>query len=287
MRLVTPAAVVAALLLLVPAAGRAATPQLSFTEADGGVFVVSPSGGTATSLLSAGVLGAFSPDGTRVAFFSNGRLLVAQADGTSPKRLASGIATTAGLPTGGPPSWSPNSRQLAYSDGDALHVVNATGRGGRTVNGSTNGFVDGATHPVWSHSGTALYYLAINQAASVQSSVQQLYRVPVSGGKSPAHLNVAFPPSTTLEPFSLAISPSGRTLAVTLGAGAGQFGVGLVPVTGGQATMLPGLTAAAFSPSGTQLCAQTTGEIVVTTLGGAVTATATTTVGATGCAWTQ
>lgn len=292
MRPITAAASVAAtvLLLALPGAAAAATAQLSFTEADGGVFVVPPAGGSPTSLISSGVFASFSPDGTRVAYLSGGRLLVAKADGTSPKRLATGIAQGGGLPTGGPPSWSPNAKRIAYSDGQALWTVSAAGGRPTSVKGSTSGFVDGATHPVWSHNGKTLYYLAIDEGASVEYSVIQVYRVPVTGGTSPTSVSAGFANGLTIKPFSLSISPSGRTLAVTLADGtavpATQYGVGLVPIGGGMGTVLPGLTAAAFAPSGTQLCAQTGGDIVVTTLSGAVTSTPVTTVGATGCAWT-
>jgi hypothetical protein len=280
------AAAVAAALLLAPAAAVAATSSLSFTAAGGGVYVVAASGATPPGQLGigSGVLATFSPNGSKVAYFSGGQLMVANGNGSAARRLAGGISVGAGLPGGGPPSWSPNGKTIAYSDGQALWTVSAAGGKPKSVSGSTNGFIDGATHPVWSHSGKTLYYLAIDQVASVESTDFGVFSVPVTGGKSPTSVNAGFAIGWNLKPFSLDISPSGRTLAVTL-ADDGQFAVGLVPVTGGMGTVLSNLSAAAFSPSGTQLCAQSAGGIVVTSLGGVLSSVATTTAGATACSW--
>jgi hypothetical protein len=283
---------VAVVVLLAPAAARAAgTPSLSFTQPGSGVFVVAASGATAPGQLgigSTGVFASFSPDGSKVAYVAGGRLMVADQNGAAARRLAGGISVGSGLPPGGPPSWSPNSKTIAWSDGQALWTVSAAGGKARPVLGSTNGFVDGATHPVWSHSGTTLYYLATNQAASVEYSVIGVYRVPVTGGQTPTAVSAGFGSGLVIKPFSLSISPSGRTLAVTLAdsaVAATQFATGLVGIGGGTGTVLNGLSAAAFAPSGTQLCAQTDGAIVVTTLSGAVTAMPVTTAGATACTW--
>jgi hypothetical protein len=74
--------------------------------------------------------------------------------------------------------------------------------------------------------------------------------------------------------FSLSISPDGQTLAVTMSEISvtpsdpnGQvtgYGVGLIPVAGGELDLLPGYTAAAFAPTGTTMCAQTSNGALVT-----------------------
>jgi hypothetical protein len=65
--------------------------------------------------------------------------------------------------------------------------------------------------------------------------------------------------------------------------------VGLVPVKGGMGVALPNLSAAAFSPSGLQLCAQSESGLVTASLGG-TTIDVIVPAGATGdpvaCAWT-
>jgi hypothetical protein len=110
--------------------------------------------------------------------------------------------------------------------------------------------------------------------------------VPVTGGKTPLSVDAGFTGGWSIKPFSLSISPSGRTLAVTLG-GNETTAVGLTSITGGIGTVLANLSAAAFAPNGTQLCAQTAGGIAVTSLGGVVSSVPVTTAGAVGCAWTS
>ncbi|MCW3006944.1 MAG: hypothetical protein JWP17_1570 [Solirubrobacterales bacterium] len=99
---------------------------------------------------------------------------------------------------GGLPSFSPNGKSLA-----------CIGNGSVFVAAATNGFVTSATHPVWSHDGKTLYYLAINQAVSVQSSVYQLYSVPAAGGLVTASLggttiDVIVPAGATGDPVACA-----------------------------------------------------------------------------------
>jgi Tol biopolymer transport system component len=296
MRRLTATATLAATMMFAPAA-LAAGGALGFDSSSGGgpqtIYTVPSTGGTPT-MIAQGGLPSFSPNGKSLAYIGNGSVFVAAAsNGSGVRRIASGIPTTDALSPGGPAAWSQSSKQLAYSDGSSVWVVNATGAGSaHKVKGATNGFVTSATHPVWSHDGKTLYYLAINQAVSVQSSVYQLYAVPAAGGKATA-VGAGFADGWAIRPFSLSMSPSGRTLAVTLGVFGDETStstaVGLVPVKGGMGVALPNLSAAAFSPSGLQLCAQSESGLVTASLGG-TTIDVIVPAGATGdpvaCAWT-
>jgi hypothetical protein len=93
-----------------------------------------------------------------------------------------------------------------------------------------------------------------------------LFAIPAAGGE---YRSLTGSPAG----YSLAIAPSGSTLVLTSGSST-SLGTQLVPVSGGSPTTLAGLTAAAFSPTGTQLCANdTAGNLVVTSLTGTITTT--------------
>jgi Tol biopolymer transport system component len=96
---------------------------------------------------------AWSPDGSRVAFFSDGDgsdnyydIHVAPVDGSGPVRLAdTGNAHS--------PAWSPDGQSVAFSDG-YLYVVHADGTGLRAVAGPRTG------SPFWSPDGTKIAFVA-------------------------------------------------------------------------------------------------------------------------------
>jgi hypothetical protein len=298
MRRLAALAASAAALVLVPAAhaqdpGQTILPPgpLAFTEGTGAstaVYSVQLSGAN-LDYQSGGGLPAYSPNGKQVATVSStGAVYVSNANGKGGyKRLAtqSGIGLNYG-----PAAWSPNSKQLAYTaDGD-IWVVNANGGSTRRIY-SQGQWENEATHPVWSKSGKTIYFIAINEGLSAEVPVYQVLSVPVNGSASakPIAIQPAIPPSTPywgLTPFSLSLSPSGNTLAVTMAQRAvpppGQsaapytaFAVGLWPASGdGTVTILPGFSAAAWAPGGTELCANdSSGNLDVIGLTGVVLAT--------------
>ena len=97
----------------------------------------------------------WSPDGSRIAFGSNGDILVVNADGTNLVRLA-GPRWGASYP-----DWSPDGTRIAYLARNAtrheftVSVMNADGSNDRIlVEGSV------ASAPVWSHDGSRLLFFA-------------------------------------------------------------------------------------------------------------------------------
>jgi WD40 repeat protein len=302
LRLVALAAAVAAL-ALVPAAHAQSSGQLiAFTEgnaAPGGVFTVPSSGGT-IDFWTSGLLPSYSPNGKQLATvgLTGGVYVSNVSGGGGAKRVASqeGIGLNYG-----PVAWSPNGKQLAYtSDGD-IWVVNVNGSSAHRVY-SQGAWEDEATHPVFSKSGKSIYFIALNQGLSAEVPVYDVMSVPVSGKGKPTAIQPAIPPSTPywgLTPFSLSLSPSGNTLAVTLAQRAvpppGEsaapytaFAVGLWPASGdGGVTILPGFSAAAWAPNGSQLCANdSSGNLDVIDLSGNIDATpVTASANPTACTW--
>jgi hypothetical protein len=264
---------------------------LAFTEGTGAslaVYSVQLSGAD-LDYQNGGGLPAYSPNGKQVSTTSStGAVYVSNANGKGGSKR---VASQSGIGLNyGPATWSPNGKQLAYtSDGD-VWIVNANGSSTRRVY-SQSAWDDEATHPVWSKSGKSIYFIAINQAVSAEVPVYQVMSVPVSakGSAKPSAIQPAIPPSTPywgLTPFSLSLSPSGNTLAVTLAQRAvpppGQsaapytaFAVGLWPASGdGAVTALLGFSAAAWAPNGTQLCANdSSGNLDVISTAGTVVAT--------------
>jgi hypothetical protein len=88
-----------------------------------------------------------SPNGRQLLYrgSASGSLWVAQADGSGAHLLAS--------PLSGEAAWSPNSRRVAYSTADGVHVVDADGRNDRTVAAGLEGDVG------WAHDGRSLFVL--------------------------------------------------------------------------------------------------------------------------------
>lgn len=121
----------------------------------------------------------FSPDGSRIAFASSrsgkgSELWVANVEGTRPVRLTEGV----GRMLGGP-SWSPDSRWIAYNaqgkDGRwDIYVIDAAGGQPRQL------IADPADEnfPTWSRDGKSIYF------ASNRTGNYEIWRMPAAGGQS-------------------------------------------------------------------------------------------------------
>ena len=86
---------------------------------------------------------AWSPDGTRIALSSGGRLVVMNGRGLD-ELAAGGLA----------PAWSPDGRRIAFRRGDELRIVDVDGSNERLV---ARGLSDFAV-PLWSSDGLELVY---------------------------------------------------------------------------------------------------------------------------------
>lgn len=97
------------------------------------IWTVDPVGGISVNLTNApgvDMEGAWSPDGTHIAFASNRdgvdeldfEIYVMEADGTSVKKL-----TDRGWPYSGTPQWSPDGRRIAFARGPELWMMRADG----------------------------------------------------------------------------------------------------------------------------------------------------------------
>lgn len=185
-------AAVGFLLLPGAATGGPGNGKIAFGS-DGRIYAVDPAGGAETDL-GPGVLPAWSPDGSHLAFVSGG-VSVMDGDGSARRQLhvgndrkpvwspdgrrlafGSGSSTVNGslivvdvasgdarvvVPTGVQldwlPSWSPDSTKLAFTEGieTDLAIVGADGSGHRLLSGSSG--IDAA--PAWSPDGTQIAFL--------------------------------------------------------------------------------------------------------------------------------
>jgi Tol biopolymer transport system component/DNA-binding winged helix-turn-helix (wHTH) protein len=121
--------------------------------------------------------GQYSPDGKRIAFFSDrtgvGSIWVCDADGANAVELFS--QTGRGL---GSPSWSPDGKRIAFDsnlEGNTdIYVVRASG--GKPVRLTTDPAEDNI--PSWSRDGNWVYF------TSLWSGRRQVWKVPAGGGEA-------------------------------------------------------------------------------------------------------
>jgi Tol biopolymer transport system component len=163
----------------------------------------------------------YSPDGKRIAFFSNRggtvQIWTSYADGSQPVQLTSMPGTTAGSPR-----WSPDGQQISF-DSDAgghwqIYVVNADGGKPRQV---TN---DASTNVVssWSRDGRWIYF------GSDRSGRFEVWKAPSTGGAAIQVTRIGG--SAPIESFD------GGTLYFTKGDGAD--GIWSMPLDGGQESQI-------------------------------------------------
>jgi Tol biopolymer transport system component/serine/threonine protein kinase len=160
---------------------------------------------------------AYSPDGKRLAFYSNRggsiQIWTADADGSRPVQLTNmdPRATT------GTPRWSPDSRWIAF-DSEAggqynVYVIGADGGQARALTtGRSNNFVAS-----WSPDGRWIYF------TSNRSGAAEIWRAP-SGGGEPEQM-------TRYGGQAPAVSPDGKWLYYTKADGAA--GLWRMPLAGG------------------------------------------------------
>ncbi len=176
-------------LLAVPAISAGADddqPQIGFVSGENPLaqdleLYLSDADGTGrvglTADFGAGQHWAWSPDGSRVAFFSgdydNETLYVRDLDKAQPYVVAEGTDPDDGW------AWSPDSTRIAYvsmQDGDAdVHVANV--ETGTTVNLSDDSWE--TTRPRWSPTGTHLAYDV--RRAGVDNDYVDVHVAPASG----------------------------------------------------------------------------------------------------------
>jgi len=123
------------------------------------------------------LLAQYSPDGSRIAFFSERsgtrEIWNCAQDGGHCLQITSG-----GPLSSGPPRWSPDGKQLVFDamveGASDVYVVDANGGVPRRLTGQgPHGNV-----PYWSHDGKWIYY------SSAVNAARQLWKVPAAGGQA-------------------------------------------------------------------------------------------------------
>jgi TolB protein len=178
----------------------------SYRQGQPDLFVQQPDGGTVKLKTIEGEMAtgvAFSPDGKRIAYSladgESAQIFVANADGTSPKRLTD---TRYGINSS--PSWSPDGKRIAFvsnrGGSPQVYVMNADGSGVKrlTFQGNYN------QTPSWSPRGDLIAFTARDERNAFD-----LFTVNVETGKI---IRLTQDQGNNEEP---AFSPNGRLILFT------------------------------------------------------------------------
>jgi TolB protein len=173
-----------------------------------------------------------SPDGSKIAFWTEGRLVVADADGSDPRQIP-GSSDDASTTV----AWSPDSRRLALTLDAHSRVTTGTFVAifdiGSWLWTPLTGL--GATRPQWSPDGTTIAY---------DTSMTEVLAQRLDGTKA-----------TSIAPGTLmSWAPDGTHLLIANAAGQAQ----VVPATGGDPVVIPDLTGISWTPDGSRLIGITT-----------------------------
>jgi TolB protein len=172
---------------LPPALGPAGNGLIS-TTVDGVLHLIDPERGGATPVrggVGNDLASAFSPDGTRVAFWSRRaaeplRLILADVASGTARDITGGMVVFARQPV--PPAWSPDGTRLAFSGREngrlRLYVAAADGSSVEAVTGDEVG----PTWPVWSPDGRWIAFR--DDPEALERERVGLGVVPAAGGDS-------------------------------------------------------------------------------------------------------
>jgi hypothetical protein len=211
--------------------------------------VLSSTGAGAVALLGrsapvGGIGAAISPDGSRIAYPSGGRLAV--------RSVGSGAQATLGDSNAGSPAWSPHGDRVAYTTDSQLRVVDADGKRSLAI---APMFVPQSA-PAWSPDGARIAYTS---PASASSVVSDLWVVRARSDQVPVRVahNVYGTP---------AWSPDGHQLAFTRFVGTRLIAVAVVGSDGRHERSLvttPDLGSATptWSPDGRDVLYTTFGRV--------------------------
>ena len=164
----------------------------------------------------------YSPDGKRIAFYSNRsgtvQVWTCAADGSSAQQL-----TNMNAPITASPRWSPDGKSISFdsNSGGNWQIYTISAEGGKPRQITNDAFTNVTAN--WSRDGRWIYY------SSRRSGESQIWKVPVEGG---AAVQVTRAGGSS-SPFE---SPDGKWLYFTRDDGAG--GVWKMPLEGGPETQV-------------------------------------------------